>query len=68
MRITRNHNEWHLAFTNTLAQRTVLTYAGFSPSDGKKYKPIYVNKALHNREALNWLWKQWRKIRRWWKA
>ena len=40
---------------NTPAQRTVLRFAGFSLRDGKKYKPIVVDKAKHNREALNWL-------------
>lgn len=64
MRITRNHNDWRLAFTNTLAQRTVLAFAGFSLFNGKKYKPIYVNKVLHNREAINWLVVQWKQIRR----
>ena len=47
---------------NTPAQRTVLRFAGFSLRDGKKYKPIVVDKAKHNREALNWLARYQRKF------
>ena len=39
---------------NTLAQRTVLWFAGFSLRDGKKYRKLDIS-AKHNREALNWL-------------
>ena len=46
---------------NTPAQRTVLWFAGFPLSGGKKYRKLDIS-AIYDREALNWLWKQWRGI------
>ena len=39
---------------NTLAQRTVLRFAGFPLSGGRKYRKADYS-AIYNREALNWL-------------
>ena len=66
MRIVRNHNEWHLDFANTLAERTVLAFAGFSLVGRVRYENNYGK--IDRQELMNELDYYLRLIRRWWKA
>lgn len=61
MRIYYMHpqGEWYVESNNTIAERTVLWWAGFPLDAGKKYRKVDFS-AYYNREALNWIGKIWR--------
>jgi len=66
MKITRHQQSWVLRFDNTLAQRTVLTFAGFSLVGQVRYVNNYGK--FHRQELINELDYYLRWVRRWWKS
>ena len=65
MKITRHQQSWVLRFDNTLAQRTVLAFAGFSLAGQVRYINDYGK--VYRQELINELDYYLRLIRRFWK-